>query len=193
MAERPKRSRKKLFIWLGIVVALVIAVVPLTASNKREKPILITTDKAFVTNITEMVTATGKIQPENEVKIAPEVSGEIIEIAVKEGQAVQRGRLLRIKPDSVSRAGRIGTGGAERIALGERREPRGARQGCIGLGAHRQAVSERTRLGVGAQPREGGVRQREGGVRRRGVEHRAGGRIAAADQRSAVEDRDLRP
>lgn len=101
MAERPKRSRKKLFIWIGIIAVVVIAVAAMAASKKREKPTLITTDKAFVTNITEIVTATGKIQPEVEVKIAPEVSGEIIELAVKEGQVVQRGQLLlRIKPDS---------------------------------------------------------------------------------------------
>jgi HlyD family secretion protein len=101
MAERPKRSRKKLFIWLGLVAAILIAVVALAASKKREKPILVSTDKAFRTNITEVVTATGKIQPEVEVKIAPEVSGEIIELAVREGQTVQRGQLLmRIKPDA---------------------------------------------------------------------------------------------
>ena len=101
MAERPKRSRKTLFLWIGIVAAVVIAVAAVAASKKREKPILITTDKAFRTNITELVTATGKIQPENEVKIAPEVSGEIIEIAVREGQVVQKGQLLmRIKPDA---------------------------------------------------------------------------------------------
>lgn len=101
MAERPKRSRKKLFIWIGLLAAVAIAVAALAASKKREKPILITTDKAFRTNITQMVTATGKIQPEVEVKIAPEVSGEIVEIAVREGESVQRGQLLlRIKPDS---------------------------------------------------------------------------------------------
>ncbi|HEV7240768.1 MAG TPA: efflux RND transporter periplasmic adaptor subunit [Thermoanaerobaculia bacterium] len=101
MAERPKRSRKKLFIWIGILAAVVIAVVAMAAQNKREKPTLITTEKAFLTNVTEIVTATGKIQPEIEVKIAPEVSGEIIELPVKEGQVVRRGQLLlRIKPDS---------------------------------------------------------------------------------------------
>ncbi|HEX6084984.1 MAG TPA: efflux RND transporter periplasmic adaptor subunit [Thermoanaerobaculia bacterium] len=90
-----------MFIIIGVVaVALAIAAAA-AASRKREKPILITTDKAFVTSLTEMVTATGKIQPEVEVKIAPEVSGEIIEIAVREGEVVQRGQLLlRIKPDS---------------------------------------------------------------------------------------------
>jgi HlyD family secretion protein len=101
MAEGPKRSRKKRFIWIGLVAAILIAVVALAASKKREKPILVTTDKAFRTNLTEVVTATGKIQPEVEVKIAPEVSGEIIELAVREGQTVRRGQLLmRIKPDA---------------------------------------------------------------------------------------------
>lgn len=101
MAERPKRSRKKLYILIGAAVVIVIVFASMIAQRKREKPIPITTDKAFRTNITEIVTATGKIQPEAEVKIAPEVSGEIIEIAVKEGQNVRRGQLLlRIKPDS---------------------------------------------------------------------------------------------
>jgi HlyD family secretion protein len=101
MAERPKRSRKKLFIILGIVLVLAAAAIAMAAKNKGEKPVLVTTDKAFLTNITEVVTATGKIQPEVEVKIAPEVSGEIVEIPVKEGQVVQKGQLLlRIKPDT---------------------------------------------------------------------------------------------
>ena len=101
MAERPKRSRKKLIIILTIAVVIVGGSVALMAGRKREKPILITTEKAFRTNITEIVTATGKIQPEVEVKIAPEVSGEIVEIAVREGQTVRKGQLLlRIKPDT---------------------------------------------------------------------------------------------
>ena len=101
MAERPKRSRKKLFLIIAILVVVLAGAGVAIGAKKRDKPILVTTDKAFVTNITEIVTATGKIQPEVEVKIAPEVSGEIIEITVKEGQTVQRGQLLmRIKPDS---------------------------------------------------------------------------------------------
>lgn len=94
------RSRKKLFILIGAAVVIVLVLGGMVASRKREKPIPITTDKAFRKNVTQLVTATGKIQPEVEVKIAPEVSGEIIDIPVKEGQAVHRGQLLvRIKPD----------------------------------------------------------------------------------------------
>lgn len=96
-----KRSKKK---WILIVVVLVIILVTvgsIISSKKGEKPIMITTDKAFRKTITQVVTATGKIQPENEVKISPEVSGEIIEMPVREGEVVKRGQLLlRIKPDS---------------------------------------------------------------------------------------------
>lgn len=50
--------------------------------------------------ITEIVTASGKIQPETEVKISPDVSGEIVELRIKEGDEVKKGDLLlKIKPD----------------------------------------------------------------------------------------------
>src|SRR3954447_9904749 len=98
---KPKKSRKKWYWIIGIVVILAIAVVAAVMAKKGEKPIPVTTEKAFRKNITQLVTATGKIQPEIEVKIAPEVSGEIVEIAVKEGDLVHRGQLLvRIKPDA---------------------------------------------------------------------------------------------
>lgn len=51
--------------------------------------------------LTETITANGKIQPEKEVKITPDVSGEIVELTIKEGDNVQKGQLLlRIKPDT---------------------------------------------------------------------------------------------
>jgi HlyD family secretion protein len=101
MPAAPKRSRKKLYLLIGVLVVIAVAVTAVAMNRKREKPILITTDKAFRTDLTEIVTATGKIQPEVEVKIAPEVSGEIIELPVREGQTVQKGQLLmRIKPDT---------------------------------------------------------------------------------------------
>jgi HlyD family secretion protein len=97
---QPKRSRKKLFLLIGAAAVIIIALTAMVAARKRDKPIPVTTDKAFRKSVTQLVTATGKIQPEVEVKIAPEVSGEIVEIPVKEGQAVKKGQLLlRIKPD----------------------------------------------------------------------------------------------
>src|SRR5436309_3031037 len=98
---QPTRSKKRLFILIGLAVLIVGALTAMVINKKREKPIEVTTDKAFRKSVTQLVTATGKIQPEVEVKIAPEVSGEIIEIPVKEGQSVRKGALLlRIKPDS---------------------------------------------------------------------------------------------
>jgi len=98
---QPKRSKKKLFIIIGIVIVLIVVVAGVASQRKKDKPIPVTTDKAFRKSVTQLVTATGKIQPEIEVKIAPEVSGEIVEIPVKEGEAVRKGALLlRIKPDS---------------------------------------------------------------------------------------------
>ncbi len=95
-----KPSRRQLII--GIAIAVVVAgALAATMSRRGEKPIEVTTEKAIRKSITQLVTATGKIQPEIEVKIAPEVSGEIVEIPVKEGDVVQKGQLLlRIKPDS---------------------------------------------------------------------------------------------
>src|SRR3954470_5311043 len=101
-AMQPRKSRVKLFVFVSLLaVASVVLLVAMIVNKKREKPIEITTDKAFRKSITQLVTATGKIQPEVEVKIAPEVSGEIIDIPVKEGQPVRKGALLlKIKPDS---------------------------------------------------------------------------------------------
>jgi HlyD family secretion protein len=68
----------------------------------KNKVVLITvqTEKVARRNLTEVVVATGKIQPVTLVKISPEVSGEIIDLPVKEGQRVQKGDLLlKIKPD----------------------------------------------------------------------------------------------
>ncbi len=72
---RGKRSRKRLFMMIGAAIVIIVAATAMVASRNREKPVPITTDKAFRKTITQLVTATGKIQPEVEVKIAPEVSG----------------------------------------------------------------------------------------------------------------------
>jgi HlyD family secretion protein len=96
-----KRPSKKLLLLIGGAALVIITLVSMVAARKRDKGTPVTTDKAFRKTITQLVTATGKIQPEVEVKIAPEVSGEIISIPVKEGQVVRRGDLLlKIKPDS---------------------------------------------------------------------------------------------
>ena len=99
-APQKKKSRRNLFILLGVTVVVVGALVAFAASRNKEAGIPVTTEKAVVKTITHLVTATGKVQPEVEVKISPEVAGELIEIPVIEGQSVKKGDLLvRIKPD----------------------------------------------------------------------------------------------
>lgn len=96
-----KKSKKRLWFILGAVVVLGVVIAAAAAKGRAaEKPTQVTIEKAFVKTITHVVTATGKIQPETEVKISPEVAGELIEIPVVEGQVVKKGDLLvRIKPD----------------------------------------------------------------------------------------------
>jgi HlyD family secretion protein len=98
-AARPK-SKKKWILIGGTVLLVVLIGAGIASGRKKETGIPVTTEKAFVKTITQVVTATGKVQPEVEVKISPEVAGEIIEMPVKEGNAVKKGDLLvRIKPD----------------------------------------------------------------------------------------------
>jgi len=96
-----KKSRKRLWLILGAVVVLVLLGVAGAAKNKnQEKPTMVTVEKALVRNITHLVTATGKVQPEIEVKISPEVGGEIIALPFKEGARVKKGDVIvLIKPD----------------------------------------------------------------------------------------------
>jgi HlyD family secretion protein len=100
MAGNGKKSRKKLIIFsiLGVLVIALALIVFL--GSKREPITSVQVEKVQKRTLTQVVTATGKIQPEVQVKISPEVSGEIVTLPVKEGQRVKRGDLLlKIKPD----------------------------------------------------------------------------------------------
>jgi HlyD family secretion protein len=100
MANLKNRKRKKI-IGFSLIV-LVIAVLGTIAFFKnKEVAITVQKEKVARRNLTELVVANGKIQPVVQVKISPEVSGEIIELPVKEGQRVRKGDLLvKIKPDN---------------------------------------------------------------------------------------------
>ncbi len=99
--RRKKKSRRKLYIILGIVGVILLLIVGSVINGKREQPIAVTTEKAARRTIIETVSATGKVQPETEVKISPEVAGEIIELPVVDGKEVKKGDLLmKIRPDS---------------------------------------------------------------------------------------------
>ena len=103
-APPTKKKRKKPFwrrwyVILGVLLLLWIVISSIL--GKREKPIPVTTEKAVRKTILQTVSATGKVQPEVEVKISPEVAGEIIELPVVDGLAVKKGDLLmKIRPDS---------------------------------------------------------------------------------------------
>ncbi|WBL21994.1 efflux RND transporter periplasmic adaptor subunit [Zunongwangia sp. HRR-M8] len=96
-------KKKTLFIILGVVIVLIILLVVgkksgMFGKSGNFKQIEVTEIKPL--DIVETVSATGKIQPEVEVKLSSEVSGEIIELPIKEGQQVEKGDLLvRINPD----------------------------------------------------------------------------------------------
>jgi HlyD family secretion protein len=100
MAKNGKKTRKKIIIFsiLGLVVVALAVIIFI--GSKKEPVILVQVEKAQRRTVTQVVTATGKIQPEVQVKITPEVSGEIVALPVKEGQRVKKGELLmKIKPD----------------------------------------------------------------------------------------------
>ncbi|HNT93036.1 MAG TPA: efflux RND transporter periplasmic adaptor subunit [Bacteroidales bacterium] len=85
----------------AVILLLILAVIGKKAGwFGKEATIKVATEKVAVNPIIEAVTANGKIQPETEVKISPDVSGEIVELHVKEGDFVQKGTLLfKIKPE----------------------------------------------------------------------------------------------
>jgi HlyD family secretion protein len=94
-----KKSNKTLYI---IIAGLLVVVTGLAilAARKPDLGISVTVEKAQRRTITQVVTATGKIQPEIEVKILPEVYGEITQLPFREGMRVKKGQLIvKIKPD----------------------------------------------------------------------------------------------
>ncbi len=94
---------KKLMIWLGVAVGVLLMFVIVgkkagwISSDNSEK---VAAEKVSKRDIVEKVSASGKIYPVTEVKISPDVSGEIVELPIEEGDSVVQGQLLaKIKPD----------------------------------------------------------------------------------------------
>jgi HlyD family secretion protein len=95
------RKRRKWRWPVTLAFLLAIALICWVIAGRGPAPVAVTTEKAEIRDITQLVSATGKIRPEIEVKISPEVAGEIVEMPVVVGQAVKRGDLLvKIKPDN---------------------------------------------------------------------------------------------
>jgi HlyD family secretion protein len=97
---KKKKSKKKLIIFGGLAVVIIAIIVIAFAFGDREEIVAVQTEKVEKRNITQTVTATGKINPEFQVLITPEVTGEIVSLPVKEGNKVKKGDLLiKIKAD----------------------------------------------------------------------------------------------
>lgn len=96
-------SKKSIYITLGAVIIIIVALLVMSKTGiigNKNKGKEIEIAQVNEMTIIETVSATGKIQPEIEVKISSEVSGEIIALPVKEGQVVKKGDLLvKINPD----------------------------------------------------------------------------------------------
>lgn len=89
----------KKIVWIIIAGVILLIGVFLYKNVSGDKSVPVTTEKAEKRSITELVSANGKIQPEVEVKISSDVSGEIVELFVKEGDQVKKGDLLcKINP-----------------------------------------------------------------------------------------------
>lgn len=100
MANAKKQNKKKIIILSSISVIFIILIVLAVLGTKKEEVFIVQTELVQRRTITQIVSSTGKIEPEFKVVITPEVSGEIVSLPVKEGQKVKKGDLLvKIKQD----------------------------------------------------------------------------------------------
>jgi HlyD family secretion protein len=103
MAKQNRKSNKLIYSLIGGLIVLLLLLMVGKSAGWIGKPNEIEVDLAKVSRvtITEKVSASGTVQPVTEVKIAPEVSGEIIDLLIEEGDSVRRGQtLVKIRPDT---------------------------------------------------------------------------------------------
>ena len=99
--DKQKKSKKKIIIFSTIGVLVIALALIAFLGGKRDEIVPIQIEKASIRTITQSVTATGTLDPEFKVVITPEVTGEIVELPVKEGDFVKKGQLLiKIKSDA---------------------------------------------------------------------------------------------
>ena len=102
MAKQKQKSNRLIYWLIGSLVVIILFLVAAKSAGWIGKPKEIEVELAKVKRVTivEKVSASGTVQPVTEVKIAPEVSGEIIDLLVEEGDSVNRGQMLvKIRPD----------------------------------------------------------------------------------------------
>jgi HlyD family secretion protein len=148
MTNTKRKSRRR---WVAVVLLLIVAGLGgagFLYFKKRDTLLTVQTEKVARRNITELVVANGRIQPVIQVVINPEVSGEITELPVKEGQRVHKGELLvKIKPDNYiasrnsARASYNSALAAKTLALANLRKAKLEHQRAINL-ARTKLISE---------------------------------------------------
>ncbi len=103
MAKQKRKSNKPLYYIAGGIVVLILVLVAAKSAGLigKAKETEVELAKAKRASITEKVSASGTVQPVTEVKLSPDVAGEIIDLLVEEGDSVSRGQLLvKIRPDN---------------------------------------------------------------------------------------------
>jgi HlyD family secretion protein len=95
-----KNSKKKIWIIIAIVAVVALIVIAAVFKGKGSDEIKVSTEKVLKRTIIQTVSSNGKIQPEKDIKISPYISGEVVELYVKEGNQVKKGDLLaKIDPE----------------------------------------------------------------------------------------------
>lgn len=103
MAKQKRSSNKLLYFLIGgaVLIIIILFIARSMGIVGKPKELEVELAKAKLTTIIEKVSASGTVQPVTEVKIAPEVSGEIRELLIEEGDSVARGQLMvKIRPDT---------------------------------------------------------------------------------------------
>jgi len=85
---------KKKTIWWIIAGLVLIIVLMIAFGGKKEEGLKVSAENVAVRTIIETVTASGKVYPEVEVKVSPDISGEVVELSVAEGDTVQKGQVV---------------------------------------------------------------------------------------------------
>lgn len=97
-----KRNRRGFWVTTILLLLLVSVLLFMFLNNKEEEAIEVKTELVSKRTIVQTVSAIGKLKPQTEVKITPELSGELVSLNIKEGDSISYGQVLaRIKPDII--------------------------------------------------------------------------------------------
>ncbi len=96
MKKKISKKRKRLYIIIAVALIVILAVAKKSGWIGGSDEIEVSTEIVEQRDIVEIVVASGKIQPEVEIKLSPDVSGEVVELNVKEGDEVKEGDILAV-------------------------------------------------------------------------------------------------